>query len=233
MTDLSHWDFVEQFRAKEAAELIVGIAPENDRLDNSGVRRMISGVQSTLFTEKITPVLRRMEQAYHGACVTLRNAVILSFDIGEGLQTFPAEPFDLHSDTMVEIRNLTRTMHASDTDFGDLYNVYFGRSEVQRWLGAIGMRSVYSFDRNQSDASVAPTGRWPWGNYHTELLGHLDAAAKHFWANYDPSDAKAMAPKNITVIDWLKTERNVSRQMAIAIATMLRPNGLRNGPRKK
>lgn len=224
MTDLSHWDFAEHFKAKEAAELILGIPPEtNEGPANFGVQRMI-------IWEKITPVLRRMEEAYEGACVTLRAAVTWSEDIREGLQEFPVEPFDFHSETMVKIRNLTRAMHASDTDFGDLCNVYFGRSEVQRWLDAIGMKSVYSFDRNQSDASVAPTGRWPWGNHHTELLGHLDAAARRFWKLYDPTDI-GTAPINKEVVAWL-VARKVSNTVAISMATILRVDGLRTGRRE-
>jgi hypothetical protein len=30
--------------------------------------------------------------------------------------------------------------------------------------------------------------RWPWGNYETELLKHLAAAADRFWVRYDPED---------------------------------------------
>ncbi len=78
----------------------------------------------------------------------------------------------------------------------------------------------------------ATATRWPWGNHHTELLGHLDAAARQFWTGYDPADAKRTAPKVEAVKEWLKAERKVTDNMAGAIATMLRPDGLPTGPRK-
>ena len=73
---------------------------------------------------------------------------------------------------------------------------------------------------------------WPWGSHHTELLGHLEAAARRYWGeNYVPSDATT-ASTNATVSEWLQTERKVSRTMANSIASMLRPDGLPTGPRK-
>ncbi|WCM86681.1 hypothetical protein [Acidovorax sp. NCPPB 3576] len=73
--------------------------------------------------------------------------------------------------------------------------------------------------------------RWPWGNHHTEALGHLEAAAKRFWTDlYDPSDPST-APTNDMVERWLITERGVSKQKAAAIASILRLDGLRTGPR--
>jgi hypothetical protein len=92
------------------------------------------------------------------------------------------------------------------------------------------MTSVYLFDRT----TVAPGrhgDRWPWGNHHTVLLGHLEAAARRFWVGYDPAESTT-ANTNATVIEWLQTERKVSGKMAEAIATMLRPDGLATGPRK-
>ena len=81
------------------------------------------------------------------------------------------------------------------------------------------------------DDELKSPGCWPWGNHQTELLGHLEEAAREFWTGYDPQNAKATAPKNDTVISWLK-ERKVSDQMARAIATMLRADDLPTGPRK-
>ena len=121
----------------------------------------------------------------------------------------------------------------------------FGADELVRWLSANGMKSVYQFERSvtrahgvayesaapESGAESAPI-RWPWGNHHTELLGHLDAAARRYWgANYDPSDPTT-APTNSTVSEWLRTDRKVSKTMAESIASMLRPDGLPTGPRK-
>lgn len=73
--------------------------------------------------------------------------------------------------------------------------------------------------------------KWPWGDHHTEMLGHLDAAATRYWVNYDPADLTT-ASTNVAVSEWLQSERNVSRTMADSIASMLRADGLPTGPRK-
>lgn len=102
-------------------------------------------------------------------------------------------------------------------------------------LSSVGIESIPIPDQSQitSKEPTALPARWPWGNHHTDLLGHLEAAAREFWIGYDPADAKRTAPKNETVIDWLRTERNLSStKMAEAIATMLRLDGLPPGPRK-
>lgn len=87
-------------------------------------------------------------------------------------------------------------------------------------------RQATNLDPKPSDGS-----RWPWGNHHTELLGHLEAAATRFWVNHDPTD-NTTAPTNQIVSDWLQSERKLSRMMADAIASMLRADGLPTGPRK-
>lgn len=76
-----------------------------------------------------------------------------------------------------------------------------------------------------------PVARWPWGSHHTEMLGHLEAAALRFWVNVDPSD-NTTAPTNKEVSDWLEKERKVSNAGAKAIASILRQDDLPTGPRK-
>lgn len=83
----------------------------------------------------------------------------------------------------------------------------------------------------QSNAALSPVVIWPWGTHNTELLGHLDAAARHFWRLYDPSDFST-APTNEMVSDWLQEERGVSKDKAKAIASILRADGLPTGPRR-
>ena len=76
-----------------------------------------------------------------------------------------------------------------------------------------------------------PSSHWPWGNHHTATLGHLEVAAKRFWALYDPDDI-GTAPTNDMVAAWLQDERGISKEKARAIASMLRPDGLPTGPRR-
>ena len=71
---------------------------------------------------------------------------------------------------------------------------------------------------------------WPWGTYETTLLRALADAAERFWVNFDPTDLTT-APKNEKVVDWLE-HRGISTNLAKAIATILRPDGLPTGPRK-
>ncbi len=71
---------------------------------------------------------------------------------------------------------------------------------------------------------------WPWGTYETTLLRALAEAVKRFWVNFDPTD-QSTAPKNEVVIEWLE-QRGVSTNLAKAMATILRPDGLPTGPRK-
>jgi hypothetical protein len=71
---------------------------------------------------------------------------------------------------------------------------------------------------------------WPWGDHETELLRKLSAAAKRYWVNYDPSEPDT-APTNRDVTDWLKSQ-GVADRTAEVMATILRVDGLRPGPRK-
>lgn len=83
----------------------------------------------------------------------------------------------------------------------------------------------------REDKSPATNDQWPWGDYETELLVHLAAAATKFWKNYDPTD-NTTAPTNERVSRWLQEEKNVSQRTAEAMASILRPDRLPTGPRK-
>lgn len=92
------------------------------------------------------------------------------------------------------------------------------------------------FNRERLQAKAAAevaqaVSRWPWGAHHTEALGHLEAAAQRFWVNYDASDSST-APTNDQVIEWLRSERGATQNMAEKIASILRADGLPSGPRR-
>jgi len=74
-------------------------------------------------------------------------------------------------------------------------------------------------------------GRWPWGDYETALLCHLEAAARKWWANYDPNDPTT-APTVNEVAQWLQSEHGLTQNKAEAIATILRADDLPKGPRR-
>lgn len=219
MVDLSHWDFAENFSGYDAAALILGVEPRESQGDQW----------------RVNVVMDRMALHYKQAC---QNAFHHTF--GDPVDADAGHPIVLSS---VHLDQLQRRsfLHDEEVPLSDwLGSPYdskfeyqeFGRLSIDRWLSAIGMKSVYSFCKSVSDTTLTMAGRWPWGNHHTELLGHLDAAARRYWgAGYDPADT-GTASTNATVSEWLQTERKVSRTMADAIASMLRPDGLPTGPRK-
>jgi hypothetical protein len=73
-------------------------------------------------------------------------------------------------------------------------------------------------------------GGWPWGSYETELLRKLAEAGEEFWRRYDPTDSTT-APTNKMVEEWL-IRKGVASRIAESMATILRADGLRPGPRK-
>ncbi len=221
MVDLSHWDFATKFSGVQAASLMLGIDPASAGLDD----------------QKIVPVIQRMQQHYEDALA----AAVWAHDFADGpkgvlpdpmqspehlhsLRMFHAAGYEYNVDTIKAGHWLKK---AEETDFGVQQ---FHRDELARWLGATGMSSLYKF-RVESNDELPAGKRWPWGDHHTELLGHLEAAAREFWVNYDPQNRKKTAPKNDALIQWLKA-RKVSTKQAEAMATMLRADGLPTGPRK-
>ena len=105
-----------------------------------------------------------------------------------------------------------------------------GLREFSSWATSKGWSLPIKFPSAIPNVAMA-NSRWPWGSHHTELLGHLDAAARKWWVKYDPTDATT-APTNKDVSEWLVNDRNVSQKMAESIATLLRLDGLPTGPRK-
>jgi len=92
-------------------------------------------------------------------------------------------------------------------------------------------------DRKLGAQHSADGGRWPWGNYETELLRWLAAAAEKFWVNYDPADPST-AENSETVVAWLEAQslsggRQIANRTAQIMAQLLRADGLPMGPRKK
>jgi hypothetical protein len=79
-------------------------------------------------------------------------------------------------------------------------------------------------------SSPSASNRWPWGTYETKYLRSLADAARRFWVNYDPAD-DTTAARNEDVVDWLIEEHGISKRIAEAMATILRVDGLKTGPR--
>jgi hypothetical protein len=113
-------------------------------------------------------------------------------------------------------------------------------ADFATWADGMGWNLPPEFPRTQADAVVYPvaseglqTGgaKWPWGNHETELLRKLAAAAERYYGvNFDPMEKEDSAPKSADVTAWLK-EKGVADRVAEVMAQILRPDGLRTGPR--
>lgn len=222
MTNLSHWDFATRLAGLEVVALILGLEPNEYQPTDS------------------CPVFERLREADDDAIATLYDF----YSTNPTDEKVPYKKTDLRGSTSSSIEHYWKMKPDKENIVLYIERCYerfvddsFDRNEISRWLTENGMTSVYRFNLEQTGAAREVHGRWPWGKHHTELLGHLEAAALEFWINYDPQNAKTTAPKNETVIAWLKArkvpgqKRMVSDQMAQAIATMLRLDGLPPGPR--
>jgi len=214
MADLSNWKLMDDFTALEAVALVTGEDP------SKVVASQVIG----------NPVYQRMEFCY------LARKKWLLWDgedqdewkkLGVATEAQLLESQDMLRQSCNGGAGLVKwQMSKTQSDF---IVQRFCRKELSRWLKANNVESRYQFDRVEVTKAGAKGTVWPWGSHHTELLGVLEAAANQFWVGYDPKHPKT-APKNETVIAWL-LERGISASMANAIATMLRHNDLKSGPR--
>ena len=218
--DFSTWDYATSFTGEQIAALIVGIS-----LDDLG-----------FFQSKVSPVMTRLDGAFrdglrkcwdrhsvsnaHSRPEYGGNDLVGGFVEGvEEMARRGADEDELH----LEIEGLWDRFSQDS----------FTRASVVRWLRETGLPSEYRFaigEPTTNDNKTTAT-RWPWGDHHTEALGHLEAAARKFWGpNYDPTDPTT-ASTNAHVKNWLKSERRVSDNLAASIASILRDDKLRPGPR--
>lgn len=230
-TTLRHWDFATHFTGEEAAALIMGIDPNLPK----------SKVDTTY------PIVERMRSAYQQAL----GEAIWAYDFKDGadgdqsLVDITEKSTGLYSYRMFhisgyefEIVRLNAGHWLKDQNETSFDAQKFTREELVRWLSAIEMKSDYHFNDLHISVGFSPnfsnknnSTKWPWGEYETKLLQHLEAAANRFWVNYDPTDPST-APVNQDVSTWLQDYRALSKSMADSIATILRVDGLKTGPRK-
>ena len=223
MADLSHWDFAENFSGYDAAALILGLEPRDSDTEQWRIRVVTDRMElhyknalARIFSNTLGDPIEHCESQAINAQITLSSV----------------KADDLHHRCWLYDEETTLSDWLSSRLLSNFENQEFARNTIARWLDEIGMNSVYPFNGQKGSRERKSDCRWPWGNHHTELLGHLEAAARRYWAeNYDPSDATT-APINATVSEWLQMDRKVSKTMADSIASMLRPDRLPTGPRK-
>ena len=105
-------------------------------------------------------------------------------------------------------------------------NIFLDIQVFMKWANGLGWDMPIEFAGSMNKT----VGKWPWGDYETELLRHLRAAAERFWTLYDPSDPSS-APTSGQVTEWL-VKQGVSQRTAEIMAQILRADGLQHGPRK-
>lgn len=107
-------------------------------------------------------------------------------------------------------------------------------SDYAQWARDLGMTLPPYFPTTPTSKLTTPD-MWPWGTHDTVMLGHLVAAANHFWkpvsegGNYDP-ERPITAKSNKEVAAWLFKRTN-SANISMAMATILRADNLPPGPR--
>jgi len=230
-TTLRHWDFATHFTGEEAAALITGIEPNLPKTE----------------VDKTYPIVERMRSAYQKAF----GEAIWAYEFEDGagddqsLVNITEKSTGLYSYRMLhrsgyefDIVRLQAGHWLNDQDESSFDAQKFTREELVRWLSAIEMKSDYHFNDFHNTVGSSPNltnknspTKWPWGKHETKLLQHLEAAANRFWVNYDSTDPST-APINQDVSTWLQTHRAVSKSMADSMATILRADGLKTGPRK-
>ena len=227
-TTLRHWDFATHFTGEEAAALIAGIEPNLPKIE----------------VDKTYPIVERMRSAYQKAF----GEAIWAYEFKDGagndqsLVDITEKSTGLYSYRMLDMSGYIVWPQAghwlNDQDESSFDAQKFTREELVRWLSAIEMKSDYHFNDFHNTVGSLPNltnknspTKWPWGKHETKLLQHLEAAANRFWVNYDSTDPSS-APINQDVSTWLQTHRAVSKSMADSMATILRADGLKTGPRK-
>lgn len=112
----------------------------------------------------------------------------------------------------------------------------FSREELHRWLGVVGIESVYHFGPSPlavSSPIESPTSnrisiQWP--AHETKNLSALRAAAFIWEKNYKKGD-DTTAPTNEEISRFLQGEHGIAPTLADSMATILRADDLKTGPR--
>jgi len=139
MDELSHWDFADVFTASEASALMLGIDPNSPDAES----------------RKLKPVIERMESSYGKAWVhyAFWDGGIYDEDKWAEILHVPEQ---LHSVDLIANKELGEEAFgkwAADKTQSDFWKQFFSRAELARWLSAIGLKSLYSFERGQAQSA--------------------------------------------------------------------------------
>lgn len=234
-TDLSHYDLKDTFTAREIACLVAGVDPVGT--PEAALRASPEYPQVAVIQEAVTKAALRANALYNDA---------ISGDIRpEGWswsdQQGPVPPWreGYGSKVAGPLKALPSVVLIHDWmrdvmwfDGPQTQEPEFFRADVQEWLGQQRYaKAQYFLPEDATNKARRQAAQWPWGDYDTELLCRLAAAAEKFWVRYDPADPTT-APTNEQVTDWLK-DSGVADRTAEIMASILRADGLPAGRRKK
>jgi hypothetical protein len=216
MTDLSHWDFAEEFHSFEAAALILGYEPR----------------EAEDFQGRINIVVDRMDLHFRSAIRTAFDEPVLLHE-----RHTDAKPMQvgigIHNLHSVELlRQLERrASHGEVAVFSrshpnsraiSIKEQKFSRHEISLWLDATGFKSKYPFKLDSSQpALVAPS--LPELD-PSDLPRELDAANMAFRAYTNQYGASTATPKQ-WLLEWLqKSYPDFKWEQIQRIATVANPD---------
>jgi hypothetical protein len=112
----------------------------------------------------------------------------------------------------------------------------FSRQELHRWLQVVGFESAYCFGSSSMaqtssiEKSSAKMTNLPWPAHDTKNLSALRAAAFIWEKEYKKGD-DTTAPTNEKISRFLQAEHRIAPTLADSMATILRADELKTGPR--
>jgi hypothetical protein len=152
MVDMSHWDFADEFSAKEAASLILGVDP---KIDGEAIRAK--------------PIFDKLRSSYQSAWGYWHTRCDGEFEFNEEV-TLPDTAIQsvemLHYVGMFVQPGLTEERKESfcrwlgwktsedgvGSGFG---HSTYSRQELNRWLRALGLKSAYQFVTSEAVHQIA------------------------------------------------------------------------------
>ncbi len=218
MTDLSHWKFKKEFTPREIASLILGLEPSEAKV------------------EQIYPVIHRLKEDFSRFIKNLQTKLAASDDDIEYGSELQSSRIKRTLEENLTNENKSYYCEWLDKELKDFEVQTFSSSDVAQWESSVESHLHFKHSFIESTKSCGPEEehkrtKWPWGEYETKNLLMLEAVVRKFWASYDRSKPNK-APMNKEIIHWLETEHGMSNNIASAVATILKAEEVKTGPRK-
>lgn len=217
MTNLSHWMYADDFTAREAAFLILGVDPSSSDAGNHNASH----------------IKKRLDGAYNNAVKAFicQTGADLGYDFYESFDALPkqaaSECASVHEQLWsIELEDgLCKLIDGNEESENLVIRIHeprFSRKNLAKWLRENRLVSAYQFETTGARISSAQ-------GHTTYLTAKLEEANKKFWTLYDPSD-RSTAPTNEQIAIWLMGQ-GVSKRTAEVMASMLRADDLPVGRR--